>query len=108
MQMHVFTIHDSKAQAFIQPWYSPNTDTAIRQFTTAVRDPATEFSKYPGDYTLFHLGTFNQEKATFDLLKTPENLGLALVFVGTQWDDQPSTVTQLREALTIEQDRDAG
>jgi len=80
MKLSLFSIHDSKAEAFIQPFFAINPAVAIRQFTTAVNDPTTQFSQTPGDYTLFELGTFEQDNAKFDLHKTPINHGLAIAF----------------------------
>lgn len=37
--------------------------------------------RYPGDYTLFDLGEFDEETATFTLSSTPISLGVAVEFV---------------------------
>lgn len=81
MQIQIISIYDSKAGAFITPWFSQTVATAQRQFMSAVDDKSTDFHKYPGDYTLFHLGGFDQEQGKFDILPTPENLGLAITFM---------------------------
>lgn len=92
MKLQVFSIHDSKAEASLRPFFSPNVAVGQREFAQAVADPDTMFHKYPGDYTLFHLGEWEQDTMLFDLKKTPENLGLALSYMGA---DQ---VPQIREA----------
>ncbi len=81
MKLKVFSIHDSKAEAFIQPFYSQTTGTAVRSFEQAVNDPQSDFHKFAGDYTLFELGDFDQNTAVFTPLKTPINLGLALTYI---------------------------
>ncbi len=81
MKLEVFSIYDSKAEAFIQPWYSQTLGTAIRSFEQAVNQEGHDFAKFSGDYTLFHLGSFDQTKGRFDQLKTAVNLGLAVTFI---------------------------
>ncbi len=81
MKLKVFSIHDSKAEAFIQPFYSQTTGTAVRSFEQACNDANSDFHKFAGDYTLFELGEFDQNTAQFTALKTPTNLGLALTYI---------------------------
>lgn len=80
MKIEMFSIHDSKAAAFVSPWFSPNEATAQRQFAAAANDPATDLYKFGEDYTLFHLGSFDQESGKFELLPTPRALGLAILY----------------------------
>lgn len=81
MKLQVFAIFDSKAEAFIQPWFSQTIGTAIRSFEQAVNEDGHHFQKFSGDYTLFHLGDFDQVKGNFTQLKSPTNLGLAITFM---------------------------
>ena len=59
MIQEIFTIHDSKAEAFLPPFFQPNKSVAQRMFFNAVADTATDFSRFPEDYTLFSIGTFD-------------------------------------------------
>lgn len=90
MKLTVFSIYDSKAESFVQPFFSPTPGTAMRSFEEACNDSETNFSKHAGDYTLYQLGTFEHNTGKFELLETPINLGLAQTF-------QRAT-PQLREA----------
>lgn len=65
MKLQVFSIYDSKAHAHLPPFYMHNTDMAVRAVTQAVADPAHQFAKSPEDYTLFHLGQWDDETAEF-------------------------------------------
>ncbi len=78
--LKLFTIHDSKAEAFIQPFFSPATGAAIRSFERAVNDDSTDFSRYPSDYTLFEIGEFDTQTGRISTLPTLLNLGLAATF----------------------------
>ncbi len=83
MKTGIFAIYDSKAEAYLQPFFSQNKATAIRQFTQATQDGGTPFNKNPGDYTLFAIGTWDEQTAEIeqDEVKTP--LGTAIEFMGT-------------------------
>ncbi len=81
MKLKVFSIYDSKAEAFIQPFYSQTTGTAVRSFEQACNDRASDFNKFAGDYTLFELGEFDQNTAEFTPLQTIVNLGVAITYI---------------------------
>jgi hypothetical protein len=81
MQITLFTVHDSKASAFIQPFNAPNVAVGLRSFSVGCNDPTTGFYHNPGDYTLFELGTFDLTTAKFDLHDTPVNHGLAIQYI---------------------------
>ena len=78
MRLVLFTVHDSKTEAFIQPYYALTVAAGLRMFETAANDDNQNFHRHAGDYTLFELGTFDQDSAKFDLHHTPINHGLAL------------------------------
>lgn len=79
--MRVFSVYDSKAEAYGSPVFLKTKGEAIRGFTDIVNDGNSMLSKYPGDYTLFELGSFDEETAKFDLHSSPVSLGVALEFV---------------------------
>lgn len=56
-----FAVLDSKAGIYGNPFISLNTETAIRDFTYATTDPETQISRYPEDFALYLLGSFNDE-----------------------------------------------
>jgi len=80
MQTELFAVYDNKAQAFATPFSMQNRAMAIRAFKYAVNDKSTEPGKYPEDYSLFILGTFDDADASIELIKTTcIAYGLALV-----------------------------
>lgn len=81
MLLQIFTVYDSKAEAYLQPFYMGTRGEAIRAFSDSVNDPNTAFHKHPSDYTLFALGTWDNLKCNFFLQPTPDALGLALEFL---------------------------
>lgn len=60
--MKIFTVYDSKAEAYLQPIYLRNKAEAIRAFETSCNDGTTQFNKYPEDFTLFEIGEWDESK----------------------------------------------
>lgn len=83
MIQQVFTVFDTKSEAFLNPFFSLAIGSAIRSFETACNEPGHDFQKYGADFTLFHLGAFDTNTAKFELLDAPQNLGLAITFKKT-------------------------
>lgn len=81
MKLQTFAIYDSKAQAYLQPFFSQTIGTALRSFEQAVNDPNHDFSKYAADYTIFHIGSFDQSEGRYTQLDANVNLGTALTFM---------------------------
>lgn len=79
--MKLFTTHDSKAKAYLQPFFMRSKGEAIRGFSELANEEGHQFKKYPEDFTLFYLGEYNEETGIITPLKTPESLGKALDFV---------------------------
>jgi len=80
MELKVFAIYDSKAEAFLLPFMMKTKGEAIRAITAHVSDPQHNFYKYAEDFTLFELGTFNDVNAKYTLLGTPHSIGLLCEF----------------------------
>lgn len=59
----IFTIYDEKAKAYYPPFYLHQTGMAVRIFSDMVNDPQNKINKHPSDYTLFDIGTFNDNTA---------------------------------------------
>lgn len=59
MEILIFSVFDRAAQGYLDPWYAPNQDVAIRSFSIAANNPDSNFYKHPQDYSLFCLGTFD-------------------------------------------------
>lgn len=78
--MKIYSIFDSKAEAYLTPWFSPTNGIAIRTITEAVNDPTHGFGKHSQDYTLFELGHFDPETGAITLNATRVNLGVLIEF----------------------------
>lgn len=80
MILKVFSVFDSKAKVFSNPFYCVNSGVAVRSFEQAVNDPASDFSRWSSDYTLFELGEFHDDSGLMKCLDTPVSLGLAVEY----------------------------
>lgn len=84
MILKVFCVYDSKVEAYMSPFFMHSRGQAIRSFTDTLADPSTQFSKHPGDFTLFELGEYDDSTAKFSMLNTPLSLGVASEFLAVQ------------------------
>lgn len=78
MKLKIFTIYDSKATAYLQPFFMATTGQAIRAFTDATNDSKTQFYAHPEDFTLFEVGLYDDTTARSTNLGTIKSLGTAL------------------------------
>lgn len=81
MKLKVYTVYDSKTEAYIQPFYMQAKGQAIRSFTELVQDEKHAFGKHPEDYTIFELGDYDDQTSKFDLYDTPVSLGVGHEFI---------------------------
>lgn len=75
MNHQVMCVYDSKARVYYKPYYVSTVEVGQRAFAGAVSDVGTEVSKFPADFVLFHLGTFDDDTGRFEQLPEPVNLG---------------------------------
>lgn len=80
MLLRIFCMYDSKVQAYLQPFFLKHQGEAIRGLMELVNDPKTNLYKYPEDFTLFELGTYEDTKASFTLHNTPLSIGKAIEY----------------------------
>lgn len=81
MLLNAFTVYDSKAEAYLPPFFFTTTALAIRSFETAANQEEHDFHKYAADFTLFKIGNFDDHSGRIDSLDSFENLGTALTFI---------------------------
>ena len=81
MQHIVCSIYDTKAKAYLQPFFTQNAGTGIRAFSDACNDSNSQFFAHPEDYILFHLAYFDDASGSFESLDTPVTLGAATEYV---------------------------
>ena len=75
MKHEMFAIYDSKAHAYLPPFIMHQTEMALRVFGDCINDLEHQFGKNPGDYTLFHIGEYDDNKGKVTTQKL--NISLA-------------------------------
>lgn len=80
MKTTLFTVYDTKAEAYLPPFNFNTIGQALRAFADMCNTPEHGFCRHPEDYTLFKLGTFDDQKALFDLETNPQPLGTAIEY----------------------------
>lgn len=73
--MKIFSIFDSKAEAFLRPFFAETPGLAERAVLQACVDPNHEFHKYGGDFNLFYIGKFDEQMGRVSPLDAPINHG---------------------------------
>ncbi len=76
MKLEIFSMFDHKAEAFIPPFYLPNIQMALRTVRDTGKDLSHMFGKHPMEYSLYHLGTWTDHNAEFELHEMAKTLGL--------------------------------
>lgn len=80
MKMLAFSIRDVKAECFTQPFFAQAKGQAIRGFADAVNDGKSDYARHPADYTLFHIGSFDDQTGAFEPESSLVPLGNGLTF----------------------------
>lgn len=70
--MKLFAVRDVKADAFGAVMVISTVGIAIRSFSDACADARSEFAKYPEDYMLYEIGTFEPNSGLVTALQMPK------------------------------------
>jgi len=84
MLLKIFTIYDSKTEAYMSPFFNQSTGGALRSFEEACRDENSTFHKYPSDFTLFEIGSFDDNTAQIQFHDAKISLGSANEYTPTK------------------------
>lgn len=79
MKLMIFVVHDSAAEAYLQPFFARSKGEALRSFETAVNDEGHQFAKHADDYTLFQIGTYEDSTGMIEP-SAPVSLGCAVEY----------------------------
>lgn len=81
MQTIMFSTYDSKAKTFSAPFTMLTIGMAIRGFEEAAKNPETMLNRYPNDFSLYEIGTYDDSNATFQPTNPINLLSIASEFV---------------------------
>lgn len=97
MKLKMFAVFDVKAAAYLAPFFLPTVGQAVRAFADASNDPSTMFAKHPEDYTLFHVGEFDDSSGDCAPVVPHASLGNAAQFVMKAAETADRMVQQMKQ-----------
>lgn len=74
MLKKIYTVRDSKIDAYLEPHFAHDDETATRTMIYSVNDPQHPFAKSAEDYALFYLGTYDDSNGSIDSLDQPKHI----------------------------------
>lgn len=66
MTQNIYAIYDEKAEAYNAPFPLSTDGLAKRSFEMACTNPSTDLYKYPGDFKLYCIATWNDNTGSFE------------------------------------------
>ena len=66
MIQNIYAIYDEKAEAYNAPFPLATDGLAKRSFEMACTNPSTDLYKYPGDFKLYCIATWDDNKGSFN------------------------------------------
>lgn len=81
MILKVFAVYDSKAEAYFPPFYESTHATGIRQFSNKVGTPNHPWAQHPEDFSLFCVGSFDDQNGVITPCSPHVTLGKAIEYV---------------------------
>ena len=70
--MIIYSIYDSKAKTYGQPFYQLNSAVCERSMKQLANDPQNQMSLNPEDFTCMKLGEWDDKTGTIAALDNPE------------------------------------
>lgn len=69
--VYAYSLHDTKALTYSAPFYQPTDGAAVRVIEEIARDPNTTVGRYPADYRLYRVGSFDTDTGVLMGLVAP-------------------------------------
>lgn len=80
MKANIYAVHDIKVNAYTAPFTNPTHGSALRAFSDHVNDPNSGANKHPEDFSLWHLGSFDDDSGEITPAK-PNRIGTAIEYI---------------------------
>lgn len=78
MKVNVYSVFDSKVEAYLLPFFMRADGEAVRAVLAASSDRQHQFYSHAADYTLFKIGVFEDIRGVLTPLTSFVNLGNVL------------------------------
>lgn len=84
MIIQIFTVFDEKAGCSHPPFYMNSVPEGRRTFGDCVNSKDHPYSKHPSDYTLFHIGEYDDNSMSIKPMDRPVPLGTGVEYKARQ------------------------
>ena len=84
MNIKMYSIYDSKAEAFMEPYFATTPGLALRAFSNGANNKETTIGKYPNDFVLYEVGQFDDQTGDLDNYTENKNLGIAIEYIESE------------------------
>lgn len=88
------SVYDMAAKRFLDPFFGPTLEFALRGFREACTTPGHQFEKFPEDYALYHVANFDPETGTLEAM-VPNKIAVASQLVR---ESQPQLIQEVMDA----------
>lgn len=65
--MKIYTVKDEASQTFLKPFCFPTDRDAIEGFKNVCQDETTQYAKYPADYNLISIASFDEQSGLLEV-----------------------------------------
>lgn len=93
----VFSIFDEKAAAFGMPFFTVNEAMALRMILATARDQNTNIAQFPGDFTLFVIGEWDEDDGRIEMYPAHKSLGTVLQILAASESPMAEIASELSE-----------
>lgn len=80
MILQVMVVYDSKSRAHLLPMFVSHVEVGQRGFADAANDPTGVIGRNPEDFSLFHIGEWDDEIAQMNAFETRRAMGRAATY----------------------------
>lgn len=77
-KFQAFAIRDAKSETYSLPFFQLNNALALRSFIDLANDPDSNVARHPEDYSLFHIGEFDDSTSALVAAVQPFHLANAV------------------------------
>lgn len=81
MLIRAYSIFDSKALVYHQPFFAPTNGAAVRMLADTANDLSTSIGRHPSDYVLYCVGQYNDQNGEMKPFSPREHVVDAIALV---------------------------
>jgi hypothetical protein len=89
MKLNIYSIFDSAAKAYAPPFFLHNDGLAVRGFQDNVNNPESQAFRNPDQFTLFHIGTYDDITGVIESAEVIRSMGNGLEYKTAIQDEDP-------------------